>query len=628
MLSTTWSCSNETGPALRNDGTQDNPCGEVSSSLGTKDAAELFEPASVPRFDFYLPDESWAYLKAHPVDEQYVEAQACFNGEAVGRVGLRFKGAYGSLRNCFTAEGDNTCRKLGIKVKFDEYDDERRFYGLKRLNFQGYHYDDSYLKEKLSYELYRDMGIIAPRASWAQLRVNGEEQGLFGMVEQIDGRFTSDRWPDDGDGNLYKEAWPGKGDETWIASHLQTNEETGDNSRLAAFSAAINAAAPGDLRAVLDEYMDAEQFSRYMAVDDAIANFDGIITYYTSGSPEEAGNHNFYLYQTSDGRFTLVPWDLEATLVLGYYGTVPPWQVTPDDCSQTYPVWNGASRVIAPGCNAVFQALSADLTEYRSAAQELLDGPFAIQRMNERVERYGSFIRQAASVDPHGPGVAKFEQGLGFLEQQFPQLRRRLESLVSGKQTGPLLLDVTRAQDFELADSASIYAGTSLFSNPASTSALELNDSDALAGAQSLRIRFQFGNESAAWGQWLLYAIPLASAPVDLSGMHGVRFKVRSNTSRAFRLDLDSPNNSRANDGVKMGWDLSVTTEAAELSVSFADAKTPAWAADPGDSLASVLASVTALSFKPECANRDASGQLPAGATDDGWVDLDDVEFF
>ncbi|MGC4065226.1 MAG: CotH kinase family protein [Polyangiaceae bacterium] len=339
----------------------ENPCPAPETAFGDLDTAKLFETPSVPTFDFYLPASAWENLKAHAQEEEYVEAQACFDGKAVGKVGLRFKGSYGSLFTCFDSSGKNTCRKLGMKVKFDEFDKEVKFYGVKRLNFQGYRYDNSYLKERLAYDLYRQMDIVAPRSSWAVLRVNGEEQGLFGMVEQIDGRFTSSRWPSNGEGNLFKEVWPGQTDDTWISEHLETNEKENDIAAMKDFSTALNGASVADLRATLGSYFDLSYFARYMAVDDAIGNFDGITTFYTGGTAEESGNHNFYLYQESPKRFTLVPWDLESTMSLvSQFGNVPEWQRTPTDCSIVYSVWNGQGQVMAPGCNRVFQALSAE----------------------------------------------------------------------------------------------------------------------------------------------------------------------------------------------------------------------------------------------------------------------------
>ncbi len=412
-----------------------NPCGTVDTSLKKEDAAELFGISKIPTFDLYLPEDAWESLKANAREEQYVQAQACFEGKAIGLVGLRFKGSYGSLYDCFDASGNNTCRKLGMKIKFDEYDPGLRLFGLKRLNFQGYHYDDSYMKEHLSYDLYRAMNIIAPRASWALLRVNDDPQGLFGMVEDIDGRFTSDRWPSNGNGNLYKEVWPGQTDQSWVLQQLQTNTDAGDVSAFMAFSQALNAvSSPNDLRSVLGSYTDLDYWARYMAVDDAIANFDGITTFYITGSADQAGNHNFYFYQEATNQFTIIPWDLESTLSLtSNFGNVPYWQTVPADCSQQYLAWGGPLYVVAPGCNRVFQALAADPSSWRTAAQQLLDGPFAEAQMDQNIDTYAAFIRTEAAADPHGPGASAFESAVAFQKQEIPNLRRRLQHFLSGE---------------------------------------------------------------------------------------------------------------------------------------------------------------------------------------------------
>lgn len=618
-----------TGGGAGAPGEPDSPCGPEDASSSQADAAALFEGTSIPTFDFYLPAERWEYLQAHAVEEQYVEADACFNGGRVGRVGLRFKGAYGSLFTCFDSTGVNVCRKLGMKVKFDEYADEQRFYGLKRLNFQGNRYDGTYLKEKLSYDLYREMGIVAPRAAWALLRVNGEEQGLFGMVEQVDGRFTEDRFSEDGDGTLYKEVWPGEMDEAWIRDHLETNEETADLGAFLAFSSALNQAPASELAATLGRYADLEYLARYMVVDDAIANFDGITTFYSFGAPARARNHNFYLYEESPERFTLIPWDLESTLSLASgFGSVPFWQDASVDCAVTHPVWGGGSQVVAPGCDTVFRALAADLEPYRSAARELLDGPFAQARLLERIEHHAAVIRDEAHRDPRGPGAEQFEQEVAFLKEQIPALRRRLEHLVSGTRTTPLVVELDRLADFEDVEEYSLHDGTLLLANPASTAAVELNTATPIAGEQSLRIAFELNNEAEPWQQWLFYTVPLAPLPVDLSVRTGIRFKVRSSVARPLRIDLESPEQSRASEGIKVGWELAVDSEVSEHTLAFADATVPTWAADPGDDLTAILQSAFAISILPQCVGRDETGQLPAGTSDPGVVDIDDLEIY
>jgi spore coat protein CotH len=99
-------------------------------------------------------------------------------------VATRFKGSLGTLAGCFRDDGSQYCSKLSMKLKFDEYVRDQRFFGLKRLNFNSMILDSSSLRERLAYRLFREMGVAAPRAVHARLRINGELIGLFSLVEE------------------------------------------------------------------------------------------------------------------------------------------------------------------------------------------------------------------------------------------------------------------------------------------------------------------------------------------------------------------------------------------------------------------------------------------------------------
>jgi hypothetical protein len=471
---------------------------------------------------------------------------------------------------------------------------------------------------------------VSPRAAWAKLRVNGEEQGLFGMVEQPDGPFVKARFPATPDGNLYKEVWPGKADEALMISRLETNTSIADVSAYRVFSDALAAAASdAEARTVLEQYMDLDYLARYMAVDDAIANWDGPITYYTQGDPAEAGNHNFFVYQEGPSRFTMIPWDLESTLSLSAgYGNVPSWQETGVDCSRTYPVWGGQNQVIAPGCDHLFRALASDLTEYKAAARGLLDTHFTIANMEAAIAKHAAFIREAAVADPHGPGKDGFEKGVGFIRQDLPRLRARLEHLLSGEPSTPLVFSSTAKNDFESADAFGLLSGTSQMCNANSTTDVQLLTTAPIAGAKSCRIAFSFGNEATPYQQWMSYGVPMDKIPTDATPFVGIRLTARSNVARILRLDIDSPKNPDYMKGVRRGWNILLDTTPKTVEVLFADATTPSWGGAVNDSLPDILASMAGLYFQPQCAGRDVSGFLPAGTNDTGFVDIDDLELY
>src|SRR5512140_2194542 len=111
-------CAADPKPSVRDAGSGDvgseaggmpvNACAVPDPTLKDRNAAELFGATTIPAFDFYLPAADWEALQANARAEEYVPAQACFEGKAIGIVGLRFKGSYGSLYNCFDSAGVNT----------------------------------------------------------------------------------------------------------------------------------------------------------------------------------------------------------------------------------------------------------------------------------------------------------------------------------------------------------------------------------------------------------------------------------------------------------------------------------------------------------------------------------------
>lgn len=607
----------------------ENACATPDASLRDRNAAELFAFPTLPTFDLFLPEETWQALQVNARDEQYVEASACFEGRGIGRVGLRFKGNEGSLYSCFDASGTNTCKKLPLKLKFDEYAEDQRFFGLKRLNFQSNRYDETYLHERLAYDLFRAMGIVGPRLAWATVRVNGEIYGLFGLAEQVDGRFSKDRFPESPDENLFKELWPDEADEQHALEQLETNEEMGDVSAFLSFAQAMETAPEDALRDTLAAYVDLDYWARYLAVDDAIASYDGITTFYTDPAGTWSGNHNFFLYQESASRFVLIPWDEESTFIANSgFGTVPHWTRTPTDCATRYPVWSGGALALAPGCNRVFRALAQDLTAYRAAGRQLLDGPFQEGALIAAIDAHVAHIREHVARDPNGPGLQRFEQSIDFLKQELPRLRARFERLLSGEITTPAEIQTARATDFESLDDTSLAEGPWLGFNPNSTATVSINRESALVGERDLLLRFEYADEVEPWEQWVSYRIPVAGGSFDASGSSGIRLWVRSDEPRSLRFDLDSPNAQRADGGIRPGWELEISDTPNQIEVLFAEAALPDWAGEPADDLPAVLATLTGLVFFPKPAIPDDSGLLGEGVTEPGFLEIDQIEFF
>ncbi len=396
-------------------------------------AAEVFDPTVVRRFELAVAPADWAAINADPRAEAYVPADLRYGDATLSRIAVRFKGGVGSLGLCFDAQGNRLCPKLSMKLKFDEYVRGQRFAGLKRLNFHAMMRDPSHMKDRLGYGLFRAAGVPAPRSVHARLVVNGEDLGVFALVEAIDGEFVEDHFravDGSGEGNLYKEVWPLHPIAEPYLNALETNEDDGPSvERMIRFAAAIAGADATTLRAVLGAWMDLPTLVSFLAVDRLIDNWDGIVGWYCN----QAGtcfNHNYYWYEeVGRDRVWLVPWDLDNTMqvpspIRAAYG-MPDWDASPSDCALR-PIFLGFYGR-PPACDQLIGLMAEVLwPDYQARTAELLAGPAAAAALEAELAAMEALLAPEVATDVLGPGLAAWQRAVDDLRADLPALRARV----------------------------------------------------------------------------------------------------------------------------------------------------------------------------------------------------------
>jgi hypothetical protein len=90
--------------------------------------------------------------------------------------------------------------KRSLKVDLNDGMPGRNLDGVTKLNLHNNVTDASWMNEVLSYRLFRDAGVPAPRTSYAELfltvpgKHDHEHVGLYSLVENVDNRFALDRF--------------------------------------------------------------------------------------------------------------------------------------------------------------------------------------------------------------------------------------------------------------------------------------------------------------------------------------------------------------------------------------------------------------------------------------------------
>ena len=346
--------------------------------LGEPVEVGLFEEGKVPRFELSVKDEDWAWLNRNEnaLKEEYVPATLKIDGVEIGVVGVRYKGQY-SLRTCF-AEGKDPCPRASLKIKFDEYRGRTRVDGMTKINLHFHFSDDSMLRERLSYRLFREMGVETARAAHAALSVNGGPFGLYVLVEQIDEVFLADRWNDGGEAVLWKDAWPGRGFET-LAGKWKSGPVF-DAASFGEFGRAVETAAETGDRELFERHADPVQAMNYLAVDVVTDNFDGSRRFFCPSGTDQ-GNctpHNFYWKQSWPGnRYVQIPWDLDGTFLKTPTVALPEWNDASRPCEEFLRPGDGR-KYLYTACDPWFKALRTLYPdEWKAAVKRLMKGPMS-----------------------------------------------------------------------------------------------------------------------------------------------------------------------------------------------------------------------------------------------------------
>jgi hypothetical protein len=174
--------------------------------------------------------------------------------------------------------------------------------------------------------LFRRMGVPAPRVAHTRLHVNGEDVGLYTIVESVDQPFLKRTFGED-QGYLYDYDYPVsakpyyfeyRGSKPKLYVPLPFKPETRQrNPRpeiIEELVRTINSTSDAIFRQAIDEYLDLVKFILYVAVEVLVADNDGMLGDY--------GMNNFYAYRFDNTKlFTFIPWDKSEAFKNGFdYG--------------------------------------------------------------------------------------------------------------------------------------------------------------------------------------------------------------------------------------------------------------------------------------------------------------------
>ena len=255
-----------------------------------------------PNYHSYLVN-AWYY---NP--DERIPATLTLNGIVYDSVGVRYKG-----NSTFCLPNDNSNHKVPYNIDFNYFIDSQKVLGYKKMKLANAWMDPTFVKDITASNIYRNY-LPSGEANLVKLHVQGNYLGLYVNTESINKQFTKKHF-DEKSGPLFKcdnidrfcdtanapASYPPSliylGNDSTL--YYDSYDMKSDNG----WEQLVNLIKVLDLDFQnIDSVLNVDRTLWAFAVNSVISNLDTYNGYYI---------HNYYLYQTKDGLFQMIPWDLD-----------------------------------------------------------------------------------------------------------------------------------------------------------------------------------------------------------------------------------------------------------------------------------------------------------------------------
>ena len=320
-----------------------------------KDRPEVFD-LIIEEYNIHCDSADLNSLYKHYKTDQYIPITIENNNiEQIGSMRIR-------------GDSSRDYDKKSLKVKIKE---PLSINNKSVFNFNAEYSDKSFLRSFLSSMIFKQLNYPCFSASFSKLNINNNYHGLFLEIENMDRDFLKMNGLNP-NGDLFKATKDGaclhdikEIDYKW---EKKTNKQSG-MINLERLIYDINKTPSGDFYDYVQKNFNYPMLIDFLAINAFIANGS---TYY----------HNYYLYrdQENDGKWILLPWDLDKTISYydwkpyTYHATSSDWENDNsliEKCFLNETIFNDfKKRVLFIGdiinmefYNPIFQAATANLTQ-------------------------------------------------------------------------------------------------------------------------------------------------------------------------------------------------------------------------------------------------------------------------
>ena len=293
---------------------------EIYNPQALYDAPEgVFDVSFVREMNLVFEDPNYHSLLVNSffnAPSYRIPATLNFEGESYDSVGVRYKG-----NSTFCLPTDQGNRKVPYNIEMNHFIQGQKLENLKKIKLANAWMDPTFAKEITASHIYKKY-LPSPEVNLLKLNVQDNYLGIYVNTESIDKQFLQKHFGEK-DGVFFKcdpvqvfcgeNTANGNPDLKWLgadsASYYNSYDLKSDSGwgTLMELIETINFDFDN-----LGEILNIDRTLWAFAVNSAILNLDTYNGYYV---------HNYYLYQTEDGLFQMIPWDFDnafAGAILGW----------------------------------------------------------------------------------------------------------------------------------------------------------------------------------------------------------------------------------------------------------------------------------------------------------------------
>jgi uncharacterized protein (TIGR03437 family) len=255
---------------------------------------DFYDPSVLQDVRITMDPNDWNTLKQNFRLDTVYPASFQWRGVTVNNVGIRSHGT-----------GSRNGIKPALFLNIDYFNKGQLFLGMKGTILKNSAQDSSMLRDRLTMQIWRRLGLPSPRVNSARVFMNGDYIGVFENFENVDDVYVQ-RWFNESTGYLSKFSpfpsgpWATGYHFEYLGDNLddyapipyqpETHQNAPDTVSLEALVRTINQEPDSTFASAAAAYLDLKKVAHYMATEDYMGEWDGFLG-------DIFGMNNFYLYR-------------------------------------------------------------------------------------------------------------------------------------------------------------------------------------------------------------------------------------------------------------------------------------------------------------------------------------------